>query len=56
MKPVPGGFWPSLGWIIHGEVTLDVVPTTGTAGSRGRVIRGLNTAPFVCKILKMVEI
>jgi hypothetical protein len=53
MKPVPGGFRPSLGWKIHGEVTLHVLPTTGTAGSRGRVIRGLNTAPFVCEMLKM---
>ena len=53
MKPVQGDCCPILGWRIHGEGTIDVLPTTGTAGSRGRVIRGLNTAPFVCEMLKM---
>jgi hypothetical protein len=53
MQPVPGDNWPILGWRIHEEGTLDVLPTTGTSGSRGRVIGRLNTAPFVCEMLKM---
>ena len=53
MTPVPGGFWLGLGWRIHCQCTLEVLPRIGSAGSRGRAIRRVNTGPIVCEILKI---
>jgi len=56
MKPVPGRFWTSLAWRIHGEGTSKVLPSTGSAGSMGWVIRRLNTVSIVWEIIKMGQI